>query len=56
MIFEFWFSQIDSYLRFDYQYKRTIMGLSSIILVKPDELPTIIKDYMKVIIDKILEI
>jgi len=32
------------------------MGLSSIILVKPEDLPTIIKDRMKVIIDKILEI
>ena len=32
------------------------MGLSSIILVKPDDLPLLIKNFMKKIIDKVIEI
>jgi len=45
-----------TYLKQEYQFKRSIMGLSSIILVKPDNLPNIIKEYMKVILDKLIEI
>ena len=54
--FEFWFVNMKSYLKYEHQYKRVIMGLSSIVLVKPENVPPLINEYMKVIIDKLIEI
>jgi len=47
---------MDSIVKFDYQYKRTIMGISSIFLVKQDNLPSIIMESMKILIGKLVEI
>lgn len=44
------------FLIYEYQIHSTLMGISSILLVHPKDLPDVIKEFLKGLLDKICEL
>jgi hypothetical protein len=54
-LFEMWISQINN-LRYDFEYRRTVMAFSSILLINRNELNPVISDNLSFMMIRIIEL